>query len=67
MQTPNAIAGLILILSLLGGTATAQTVFVQGDEEGLLTRLLATHPPMDERIARLEALEADRWHEIEIE
>ena len=43
------------------------SLFVQGDEEGLLTRLLATHPPMDERIARLEALEADRWHEIEIE
>jgi len=34
MQTPNAIAGLILILSLLGGTATAQPVFVQGDEDG---------------------------------
>ena len=43
------------------------SLFVQGDEEGLLTRLLATHPPMDERIARLETLEADRWHEIEIE
>jgi heat shock protein HtpX len=43
------------------------SLFVQGDEEGLLTRLLATHPPMDERIARLEALEIERWHEIEIE
>lgn len=43
------------------------SLFVQGDEEGLLTRLLATHPPMDERIARLEALEAELWQEIEIE
>lgn len=43
------------------------SLFVRGDETGLLTRLLATHPPMDERIARLEALEAERWHEIEIE
>jgi len=34
MQTPNAIAGLILTLSLLGGEATAQPVFVQGDEDG---------------------------------
>jgi heat shock protein HtpX len=43
------------------------TLFVHGDEDGVLTRLLATHPPMDERIARLESLEAERWHEIEIE
>jgi heat shock protein HtpX len=42
------------------------SLFIRGDEEGMLTRLLATHPPMDERIARLEAAEADRWREIEI-
>jgi len=29
------------------------TLYVQGDEEGALTRLLSTHPPMDDRIERL--------------
>jgi len=29
------------------------TLYVQGDEEGTLTRLLSTHPPMDDRIERL--------------
>ncbi|MCU4717037.1 M48 family metallopeptidase [Halapricum hydrolyticum] len=29
------------------------TLYVQGDEDGLLTRLLSTHPPMDDRIDRL--------------
>jgi len=34
---------------------------ISGDEEGTLTRLLATHPPMDERIGRLrERAERDR-------
>ncbi|MFO7926058.1 MAG: M48 family metallopeptidase [Halobacteriota archaeon] len=28
-------------------------LYVHGDEEGILSRLLATHPPMDERIERL--------------
>ncbi|MFW6018456.1 MAG: M48 family metallopeptidase [Halapricum sp.] len=29
------------------------TLYVQGDEDGPLTRLLSTHPPMDDRIDRL--------------
>lgn len=29
------------------------TLYVSGDEEGILTRLLSTHPPMDDRIERL--------------
>jgi heat shock protein HtpX len=29
------------------------TLYVQGDDEGLWTRLLSTHPPMDDRIERL--------------
>lgn len=29
------------------------TLYVQGDEDGLWTRLLSTHPPMDDRIERL--------------
>lgn len=29
------------------------TLYVQGDEDGLWTRLLSTHPPMDDRIQRL--------------
>ncbi|WP_435197031.1 M48 family metallopeptidase [Natronomonas sp. EA1] len=28
-------------------------LYIHGDEQGLMTRLLATHPPMDERVARL--------------
>lgn len=29
------------------------TLYVNGDEDGILTRLLSTHPPMDDRIERL--------------
>lgn len=29
------------------------TLYVKGDEEGVLSRLLSTHPPMDDRIERL--------------
>lgn len=32
---------------------TLSPLYVHGDEEGILTRLLSTHPPMDERIGRL--------------
>ncbi|WP_049994417.1 M48 family metallopeptidase [Halapricum salinum] len=36
------------------------TLYVQGDDEGVLTRLLSTHPPMDDRIERLlDRAEAD--------
>lgn len=31
------------------------SLYIHGDEEGSLTRLLATHPPMAERLERLEA------------
>lgn len=31
------------------------TLYVSGDEEGVLTRLLSTHPPMDDRVERLLA------------
>ena len=37
----------------LSGWGLLSPLYVHGDEEGLLTRLLATHPPMDERIERL--------------
>lgn len=33
--------------------AMASPLYVRGDEEGTLTRLLSTHPDMDERIERL--------------
>ena len=36
------------------------TLFVDGDEEGTLTRLLSTHPPMDDRIDRLLETEEPR-------
>ena len=29
------------------------TLYVQGDQDGVLSRLLSTHPSMDDRIARL--------------
>ncbi len=35
------------------GWGMLSPLYVHGDEEGLLTRLLATHPPMDERVGRL--------------
>lgn len=35
------------------GWGLLSPLYVHGDEEGLLTRLLATHPPMNERIQRL--------------
>jgi len=36
-------------------------LYVHGDEDGPLARLLSTHPPLDARIERLEAI-ADRHH-----
>jgi len=39
------------------------SLFVHGEEDGQLTRLLATHPPMDDRIERLrEMAEGDSIH-----
>lgn len=35
-------------------------LYVQGDEDGPLTRLLSTHPPLDERIERLRGLAEQR-------
>jgi heat shock protein HtpX len=37
----------------LPGWGLLSSLYIHGDDEGLLTRLLATHPPMDERIERL--------------
>ncbi|KAB7515703.1 M48 family metalloprotease [Halosegnis rubeus] len=34
-------------------------LYIHGDETGTLTRLLATHPPMDERIERLRRRDSD--------
>ncbi|MFB6130777.1 MAG: M48 family metalloprotease [Salinigranum sp.] len=58
------------------GWGLLSTLYVHGDEEGRLTRLLSTHPPMDERIERLvERVERssieqegdrERWRTIEI-
>ncbi|WP_255148822.1 M48 family metallopeptidase [Halorarius halobius] len=41
-------------------TGPLASLYIHGDEEGTLTRLLATHPPMDERLARLDAKADDR-------
>jgi len=35
-------------------------LYVHGDEDGPLARLLSTHPPLDERIERLEAMAEGR-------
>jgi heat shock protein HtpX len=35
------------------GWGIRSSLYVHGDEEGILSRLLATHPPMAERIERL--------------
>lgn len=35
------------------GWGVLSPLYIHGDEEGLLTRLLATHPPLEERVERL--------------
>nr|WP_281280708.1 M48 family metalloprotease [Natronomonas salsuginis] len=35
------------------GRGIRSSLYVHGDEEGMLSRLLATHPPVAERIERL--------------
>ncbi len=42
------------------------SLYIRGDEEGSLTRLLATHPSMDERIERLHR-RADRDRRIRVQ
>jgi heat shock protein HtpX len=53
------------------GWGLLSTLYVHGDDDGLLTRLLSTHPPMDDRIERLvemgERAEAARWHRVEVQ
>jgi heat shock protein HtpX len=39
-------------------------LYVQGDEDGPMTRLLSTHPPMDERIDRLLAMARQRGRRV---
>ncbi|WP_439027085.1 M48 family metallopeptidase [Haloarchaeobius sp. DT45] len=43
------------------------SLYIHGTEENVLTRLLATHPPMQERIERLVELGESTWHRIEIQ
>ncbi|WP_435364446.1 M48 family metallopeptidase [Haloarchaeobius sp. DYHT-AS-18] len=43
------------------------SLYIHGTEEGTLTRLLATHPPMQERIERLVERAESTWHRIEIQ
>lgn len=42
------------------------SLFIYGDQEGSLTRWLATHPPMDERIERLRERARERMHRIPV-
>jgi len=42
------------------GWGLLSPLYVHGDDEGPLTRLLSTHPPLDERIERLQARAANR-------
>jgi heat shock protein HtpX len=43
------------------GWGILSPLYIHGDQEGLLTRLLATHPAMDERVERLVRM-ADRMY-----
>jgi len=42
-------------------------LYVHGDEDGPLTRLLSTHPPLDERIGRLKTLADQHRRRIEMQ
>lgn len=42
------------------------SLYIHGDEEGTLTRLLATHPPMEARIERLAARADERARRIRV-
>ena len=42
------------------------SLYIHGDEEGTLTRLLATHPPMDRRIERLRERAGERGYGIPV-
>jgi heat shock protein HtpX len=41
--------------------------YIHGDEDGTLSRLFATHPPMDERIERLRDLAEERSVRVAVE
>ncbi len=43
------------------------SLYIHGEEEGTLTRLLATHPPMSDRIDRLLERADDAWTRIEVQ
>jgi heat shock protein HtpX len=47
-------------------TGPLSSLYIHGDEEGPLTRLLATHPPMETRVERLEAQADERTTRIPI-
>ena len=40
--------------------------YIHGDEEGVLSRLFATHPPMDARIDRLREMSAEEGGEVRV-
>lgn len=42
------------------------SLYIHGDKEGPLTRLLATHPPMEARIQRRAAHAEERVTRIEV-
>lgn len=52
---PQALArALSRIQRAAAATGPLSSLYIHGDEQGTLTRLLATHPPMEQRIERLQ-------------
>lgn len=68
---PRALAAaLSRIQRAAAATGPLSSLYIHGDERGTLTRLLATHPPMERRIERLErrakARERERGRRIPV-
>jgi heat shock protein HtpX len=61
---PRALASaLSRIQRAAAATGPLSSLYIHGDERGTVTRLLATHPPMEERIERLEERATTRERE----